>query len=99
MIRYSFQLYVAGDTARSKSAEANLRFLCDSLFPGTYEVEVIDTSQRPDLAEQAWILATPTVIRLAPSPQRRVIGDLSDHGRAAIALGLPSQDESPSEGV
>jgi circadian clock protein KaiB len=29
------------------------------------------------------------VIRTAPLPQRRVIGDLSDHRRAALALGLP----------
>jgi circadian clock protein KaiB len=90
---------VAGNSERSKSAEANLRFLCDTLLPGTYEVEVIDAAQRPDLAEQGWILATPTVIRLAPPPQRRVIGDLSDHGRAAIALGLPPQGEFPSEKV
>ena len=68
---------------------ANLRALCESRLPGSYELEVIDTAERPGLAEEQRILATPTVVRLAPLPQRRVIGDLSDHHRAAYALGLP----------
>lgn len=87
--RYSFRLYVASDTERSQAAEANLRYLCESYLPGQYEVEIIDVVERPDLADQARIIATPTVIRAVPPPLRRVIGDLSDHGRAAAALGLP----------
>ncbi|WP_326643840.1 circadian clock KaiB family protein [Streptosporangium sp. NBC_01755] len=94
---YSFRLYVAGNTERSKAAEVNLRFLCDARLSGTYEVEVVDAAERPDLAEEGRILATPTVIRLAPSPQLRVIGDLSDHNRAAVALGLPVLEEPPPE--
>jgi circadian clock protein KaiB len=93
---YSFRLYVTGDTERSQTAELNLRFLCDSRVSGSYEVEVVDASEHPDLAEDGRILATPTVVRLAPLPQRRVIGDLSDHGRAAVALGLPAPGE-PSD--
>ena len=86
---YSFRLYVAGQTARSQAAEANLRALCESRLPGGYELEVVDATEQPGLAEQERILATPTVVRLAPLPKRRVIGDLSDHQRAAYALGLP----------
>jgi circadian clock protein KaiB len=88
---YSFRLYVTGQTERSQAAEANLRSLCDSRLPGSYELEVIDTAEHPGLAEEQRILATPTVLRLAPLPQRRVIGDLSDHQRAAYALGLPER--------
>lgn len=95
---YSFRLYVAGNTERSQTAEVNLRFLCEARLSGMYEVEVIDAVERPELAEEGRILATPTVVRLTPPPQRRVIGDLSDHGRAAIALGLPAADASPMEG-
>jgi len=88
---YSFRLYVAGQTARSQAAEANLRALCESRLPGGYELEVLDATEQPGLAEQERILATPTVVRLAPLPQQRVIGDLSDHQRAAYALGLPER--------
>lgn len=88
---YSFRLYVAGQTYRSQAAEANLRALCESRLPGGYELEVVDAIEQPGLAEEERILATPAVVRLAPMPQRRVIGDLSDHQRAAYALGLPER--------
>ncbi len=90
MTRFAFRLYIAGQTERSLAAEANLRMLCESFLPGGYELQVIDAAEQPGLAEEQRILATPTVLRLAPSPQRRVIGDLSDHRRAARALGLPA---------
>lgn len=89
MTTYSFQLYVAGLSERSVLAEANLRALCESRLAGSYEIEVVDVTKRPGLAEDEHVLATPTAVRLAPLPQLRVIGDLSDHRRAAMALGLP----------
>ena len=88
---YFFRLYVTGQTERSQAAEANLRALCESRLPGGYDLEVIDAADQPGLAEEQRILATPMVVRLAPLPQRRVIGDLSDHNRAAYALGLPER--------
>ncbi|GAA2428360.1 circadian clock KaiB family protein [Actinomadura vinacea] len=92
---YAFRLYVAGDTARSQAAASNLRFLCESRLRSNYELEVVDAVEQPELAEQERIIATPTVLRLAPLPQLRVIGDLSDHERAAAFLGLPGLDEFP----
>lgn len=89
---YSFRLFVVGQTERSREAVANLRFVCESRVPGRYEIEVVDAAERPDLAGEERILATPTVVRLAPLPQQRVIGDLSDHGRTTAALGLPDPD-------
>ncbi|MCI2420923.1 circadian clock KaiB family protein [Saccharopolyspora sp. K220] len=88
---------MAGQTERSEAAVANLRLLCESKVPGRYELEVIDAAERPDVAAEERILATPTVVRLAPLPQRRVIGDLSDHARTAAALGLPDSYVLPSE--
>jgi circadian clock protein KaiB len=97
MTTYSFRLYVAGDTPRSQAALRTLRFLCESRLAGRYELEVIDAIERTDLAEEDRILATPTVVRLAPRPQRRAIGDLSDRARTAAALGIPEPDELPPE--
>lgn len=96
MTTYAFRLYVAGGTARSEAAESNLRFLCESRLQGDYEIDVVDTMGQPELAERERIIATPTVVRLAPSPELRVIGDLSDHDRAAAYLGLPRRGEMPS---
>lgn len=89
MASYTFRLYVAGRTARSEAALVNLRTLCESRLKDDYELEIVDVAEQPHLAETERIFATPTVIRLAPAPQVRIIGDLSDHHRAALFLGLP----------
>lgn len=98
MTGYSFRLYVSGQNERSSAAEANLRELCESCLPSGYALEVVDTGEQPALAEEDRILATPTVIRIMPSPQRRVIGDLSDLRRAAYALGLPGEPRASGTG-
>jgi circadian clock protein KaiB len=96
---YSFQLYVTGQTERAQAAEANLRALCDSRLPGGYEIDVIDATEHPDVAEEQRVLATPMVVRTAPLPQRRVIGDLSDSRRAGYALGLPDRPSESGTGT
>jgi circadian clock protein KaiB len=87
---YLFRLYVTGETTLSRDAEANLRALCKDRLVKLYEIEIVDILQRPDVAEEEQIIATPTVVRLDPPPRLRVIGDLSDQEQAAHAFGLPS---------
>jgi circadian clock protein KaiB len=93
---YSFKVYITGETARSSAAVANLRALCEARVAGLYELEIVDVLDRPDLAEDDRIIATPAVIRLAPLPRRRVIGDLSDPSLAATALGFPDSQAGAS---
>ena len=97
MTTYSFRLYVVGQGERSLTAEANLRALCDARLPSGYEIDIIDATECPDMAEEQRILATPTVVRTAPLPQRRVIGDLADRRRAGYALGLPDEPTEPGD--
>lgn len=88
---HRFTLYVTGRTQRSERASVNLRELCDDRLPaGSYEIEVIDVLDDPSRAEADRVIATPTVIRNAPLPRRRVIGDLSIADQAAHALDLPA---------
>jgi circadian clock protein KaiB len=86
---YALTLYVTGQSVRSERAVANLRRICDRLR-APCEMTVVDVLERPQLAEQEKILATPTVIRDRPLPRRRVIGDLSDERRVVLELDLPS---------
>ena len=76
MDKYVFTLYVTGQTPRSRQAVANLRELCEVLG-GDCEYTVVDVLERPQLAEDDKILATPTLVRKQPLPMRRIIGDLS----------------------
>ncbi len=87
---YVLILFVTGQSARSQRAVANLRDLCQGLGDQC-ELTVIDVLERPQLAEDERILATPTVIRRRPLPLRRVIGDLSDRGKVVLWLDLPLQ--------
>jgi circadian clock protein KaiB len=95
MSSYRFRLFVTGETGRSRQAADNLRELCEAHVAGFYELEVIDVLDHPERAEEDRIIATPTVIRLVPLPLKRVIGDLSDLGLAAIALDLPETRSAP----
>jgi circadian clock protein KaiB len=82
-------LYVAGDTSRSATAIRNLQRLRDSHLDDEVDIEVVDVVQDPDRAETTRILTTPTLVREAPAPQRRVTGDLGDAERVMVVLGIP----------
>lgn len=88
MSHVHFTLYVAGDSPRSRTAEANLRRLCDARLAGRYRVTVVDVTRAAERAEEARILTTPTLVREAPAPARRVTGDLGDEERLWVLLGL-----------
>jgi circadian clock protein KaiB len=91
MTRHRFTLYVAGDTARSQQAHASLRRICaQALGDGEWEVALVDVTRQPDAAERERILTTPTVVKEAPEPRRRITGDLSDAGKVLTGLGMLS---------
>lgn len=87
-------LYVAGRTPRAERALANLRRIVELELHMPFELEIIDVLERPDLAEEALILATPTLVKESPLPGRRLIGDLSDTHRVMAGLHLPSPTHS-----
>lgn len=94
MAKYRLKLYVTGQTPRSRRAIDNLNRICEQQLPGQYEMHVLDVLERPELAEDEKILATPTVVKEVPAPIRRIIGDLSDPEK--VLLGLDLSDCTPS---
>ena len=84
--RVHLTLYISGGTARAEAAVANLRRICEQELHGEYQLEVIDVLQQPERAEDAKILATPTLIKELPPPLRRIIGDLSDKDKVLLGL-------------
>jgi circadian clock protein KaiB len=87
------RLYIAGQSPSSRRAERNLELLTRQLKKHGHEVEIVDVLQRPDLADQARILATPTLSYEDPVRPRRIIGDLSDTKRVLEFLGLQTNGE------
>ena len=89
MSKLVLKLYVTGRTSRSERAISNLKRICDEELLGDYEVALIDVLERPQLAEDDKIVATPTLVKETPLPLRRIIGDLSDREKVLIGLDLP----------
>lgn len=72
------RLYVAGQSPRSLRAFANIRRICGDLLAGRHDLEVIDLYQQPELAQDAQIVALPTLVKQLPGPHCMLIGDLSN---------------------
>ncbi|MDD5249312.1 MAG: circadian clock KaiB family protein [Rhodocyclaceae bacterium] len=91
--RYVLRLYVTGDTPHSRRAIVNLRKICEEHLQGRYELEVVDISKNPALAEGEQIVAAPTLVKALPPPLRRFIGDLSQTDRILVGLDLRAASE------
>ncbi|MCM3875180.1 MAG: circadian clock protein KaiB [Thermoanaerobaculia bacterium] len=86
----SLRLYVAGQAPNSAAAIRNLGIL----FPGgessgqPVKIEIVDVLREPLRGLADGVLLSPTLVRLAPPPVRRVVGNLSNHEAVLLALGV-----------
>ncbi|HEY2748567.1 MAG TPA: circadian clock KaiB family protein [Polyangia bacterium] len=85
---YLLRLYVAGQTAKSVQAFANLKRICEEHLEGRYQIEVVDLLLNPALARGDQILALPAVVRQLPPPVKKIIGDFSNAERVIVGLDL-----------
>jgi circadian clock protein KaiB len=81
------RLYIAGSSPSARRAEKQIIEL-QALLKPEWKVEVIDIIQRPEIAEKAGILATPTLAYERAERSRRIVGDLSDAKRVLEFLGI-----------
>ncbi len=86
--KFQLRLYVAGQTAKSIAALANLQRICETHLAGQYCIEVIDLTKSPQLAAGDQILAVPTLVRRLPEPIKKIIGDLSNEERVLVGLDI-----------
>lgn len=86
--RYVLRLYVAGTTPRSLRAVQSTKRICDEQLRGRYDLEIIDVYQQADMAVEDQIVAVPTLVKFAPGPLKRLVGDLSNEQQVLSGLGL-----------
>jgi circadian clock protein KaiB len=86
--RWNLRLYVAGQTARTAAALANLRSICEQHLADQYEIEVVDLLKNPQLAAGDQIIAIPTLVRKLPKPMKKLIGDLANQERLLVGLDI-----------
>jgi circadian clock protein KaiB len=86
--QYLLRLFVTGTTPKSLRAITNIKRICEEHLKGRYTLEVVDVYQQPMLAKTEQIIAAPTLVKLLPSPLRKMIGDLANTDRTLLGLDL-----------
>ena len=85
---FKFRLYVAGDGPNSTQAIANLNSLCRETLPDRHEIEIVDVLREPQRALDDQVLLTPMLVKISPTPLRKILGTLSQPEVLRQALGL-----------
>ncbi|MGK7396105.1 MAG: circadian clock KaiB family protein [Candidatus Cyclobacteriaceae bacterium M3_2C_046] len=83
---HHFRLYVAGITPNSIQAIENINRICREHLADQVELEVIDIYQQPELAKTLDLIAIPTLVRVAPLPEKHIVGNLSDTAKVLQIL-------------
>jgi len=87
---FKFRLYVAGEGPNSTQAIANLKALCHEHLPEQHEIEIVDVLREPKRALTDSVSLTPMLVKLAPAPIRKIVGNLSHREPVLLTLGLES---------
>jgi circadian clock protein KaiB len=82
------RLYIANSAPNSVQAVANLEAICREHLKDAFRLEVIDVLEFPQRALADGILVTPSLAKVSPAPETRVIGNLSDTAGVLRALGV-----------
>lgn len=91
MSQYKLKLYIISNDMKSRKAEENILSICNEYLDGLCDLEVIDIERHPDKAEEAGILAVPTLIKKEPLPESRLIGALDFKSRVLAGLGIQAK--------
>src|SRR5471032_236617 len=86
---YVLRLYVTDASPKSARAIVNVRRLLDEHLNDQYTLEILSIAEHVVQAAQDQIVCAPTLLRLAPPPARRIIGDMSDVARVLKGLDVP----------
>ena len=90
-----FRLYVSSASPVSSRAVVNARRFFEQHLPGRHRLTVLEISSHVAAARADQIVASPTLIRVSPLPQRRFIGDMSDTERLRASLGVAALRPAP----
>ncbi len=97
MVQYKFLLFIAGPSPNSTRAINNFETICKSKLDNNYQLDIVDVTENPGLAEEQRVMVSPTLIMTSPTPVTRVIGDFSDAQKVISGLGLYPLDHRESD--
>lgn len=83
---FRLSLFISGETPRSYAAIRHIEAIAKAHLADRYELEFIDVLKDPARAERDKIMATPTLVREAPTPRKKIMGEFANHGAVVMAL-------------
>lgn len=89
---YILNLYVTGMSPGSLKAIENLKSICEKYLQGKYRLEITDILKYPETMYENDLIASPTLIKRAPAPVKKLIGDLSNRERVLKLLSIHPKD-------
>jgi circadian clock protein KaiB len=78
---YNLRLFISSDNDTAEQTLSNIHQLLEERLTNPYTLKVIDVAKHPEQAILHQIFITPTLIRVAPKPVKRVVGQLDDISR------------------
>jgi circadian clock protein KaiB len=75
---YILKLYITGASPNSVKAINNIKIICEKYLKDNYKLEIVDIYQQPLVAKSEQVIAIPMLVKSAPLPVRRLIGNMSD---------------------
>jgi circadian clock protein KaiB len=86
--KFILKLYVTGMSMSSLRAIENIKDICEEHLQDRYTLDIVDIYKFPDTMYENNIIASPTLIKHAPQPFKKLLGDLSNRNKVLAALGI-----------
>lgn len=93
--RWRFILFLFGDQWGSEVCLANVRAILEDHLDRDFELEVSDMKKDAALGREHQVLMLPTLIRISPEPQVRLVGTFTNRDAVVAALELPRPRPGP----
>lgn len=87
-IMYEFKLYTLSEMAGSQAAVTNIKRYLEKHLHDKYVLTIIDILESPESAIADKIFMTPTLIKVSPKPERKIIGRLDNVEKVLAQLEL-----------
>lgn len=88
-LSYVLRLFVAGHNANTERILQTLHQILEQSLLHPYTLKVVDVFKHPEQAEADSVSATPTLVKVSPSPTRRLVGDLDNATKILQMLASP----------
>ena len=77
-VNYVLRLFISGANFTAEKTLTKVHQLLEEGLTSPYTLKVIDISQNPEQAAINQVRLTPTLIRVAPKPVKRIVGQFDD---------------------